>query len=70
MQANLTPEVLGIAREAFRRGIEQSVYTTYHTGQNIVWAYWMRTAFSLSQDPAVLRQALKASYPVGVRLRR
>src|SRR6476646_3864730 len=57
--ANLSPDVLGIAREAFRRGIEQSVYTTYHTGQNIVWAYWMRTAFSLSSDPAVLRQALE-----------
>ena len=46
--ANLTPEVLGIAREAFRRGIEQTVYTTYHAGQNAVWAFWMRTAFSLS----------------------
>jgi DNA-binding PucR family transcriptional regulator len=58
--ANLTPEVLGIAREAFRRGIEQTVYTTYHAGQNIVWAYWMRTAFSLSSDPAVLCQVLEA----------
>src|SRR6516162_7410252 len=58
--ANLSPEVLGIAREAFRRGIEQTVYTTYHAGQNIVWAYWMRTAFTLSSDPAVLRQALAA----------
>jgi DNA-binding PucR family transcriptional regulator len=58
--ANLTPEVLGIAREAFRRGIEQTVYTTYHAGQNVVWAYWMRTAFALSQEPAVLRQALAA----------
>src|ERR1700756_1018835 len=58
--ANLTPEVLGIAREAFRRGIEQTVYTTYHAGQNVVWAYWMRTAFALSQDPVVLRQALTA----------
>jgi DNA-binding PucR family transcriptional regulator len=58
--ANLTPEVLGIAREAFRRGIEQSVYTTYHAGQNVVWAYWMRTAFALSSDPPVLRQALAA----------
>jgi DNA-binding PucR family transcriptional regulator len=58
--ANLTPEVLGIAREAFRRGIEQTVYTTYHAGQNAVWAYWMRTAFALSADPAVLRQALEA----------
>ena len=54
------PEVLGIAREAFRRGIEQAVYTTYHAGQNAVWAYWMRTAFSLSADPAALRQALQA----------
>jgi DNA-binding PucR family transcriptional regulator len=58
--ANLTPEVLGIAREAFRRGIEQAVYTTYHAGQNAVWACWMRTAFALSQDPAALRQALEA----------
>jgi DNA-binding PucR family transcriptional regulator len=58
--ANLNPEVLGIAREAFRRGIEQTVYTTYHAGQNVVWAYWMRTAFALSQDPAALRQALEA----------
>lgn len=58
--ANLTPEVLGIAREAFRRGVDQTVYTTYHAGQNVVWAYWMRTAFALSQDPEVLRQALTA----------
>jgi DNA-binding PucR family transcriptional regulator len=55
---NLAPEVLGIAREAFRRGIEQTVYTTYHAGQNAVQAYWMRTAFTLSQDPVVLRQVL------------
>jgi len=58
--ANLTPEVLGIAREAFRRGTEQTVYTTYHAGQNVVQAYWMRTAFALSADPSVLRQALAA----------
>jgi DNA-binding PucR family transcriptional regulator len=58
--ASLSPEVLGIAREAFRRGIEQTVYTTYHAGQNVVWAYWMRTAFALSQDPAVLCQVLGA----------
>ena len=57
---SLTPAVLGIAREAFRRGIEQTVYTTYHAGQNVVQAYWMRAAFALSADPAVLRQALAA----------
>ena len=52
--ANLTPEVLGIAREAFRRGIEQTMYTTYHAGQNVVQAYWMRTAFALSADTAAV----------------
>ena len=36
MLAEPSPEVLGIAREAFRRGIEQTVYTTYHAGQNVV----------------------------------
>ncbi len=36
------------------------MYTTYHAGHNIVWACWMRTAFALSADPAVLRQALEA----------
>jgi DNA-binding PucR family transcriptional regulator len=58
--ANLTPAVLGIARETFRRGIEQTLYNTYHAGQNAVSAYWMRTAFALSADPAVLRQVLQA----------
>jgi DNA-binding PucR family transcriptional regulator len=58
--ANLTPAVLGIARETFRRGIEQTLYNTYHAGRNAVSAYWMRTAFALSADPAVLRQVLQA----------
>jgi DNA-binding PucR family transcriptional regulator len=58
--ANLAPEVLGIAREAFRRGIEQTVYTTYQAGQNVLQTWWMRTAFSLSSDPAVLLPALEA----------
>ena len=68
--ANLTPEVLGIAREAFRRGIEQSVYTTYHAGQNVVWAYWMRTAFSLSSGPGGAAPGAGGRLPVGGRLRR
>ena len=72
--ASLTPEVLGIAREAFRRGIEQSVYTTYHTGQNIIWAYWMRTAFSLSvhHDSGGLTRGRCRAIPraVGLQIRR
>jgi DNA-binding PucR family transcriptional regulator len=36
------------------------VHGLLDAGQNVVQAYWIRTAFSLSADPAVLRQALAA----------
>jgi hypothetical protein len=63
--ANLSPEVLGIAREAFRRGIEQTVYTTYHAGQNAVWAYWMRTAFPLAGHGLEVGVALEIAQWLG-----
>src|SRR3954468_4724607 len=31
---HLTPEILAIARDAVRRGLEQNIFTTYRTGQN------------------------------------
>ncbi|MFY9930133.1 MAG: hypothetical protein WAK82_19225 [Streptosporangiaceae bacterium] len=68
--ANLTPEVLGIAREAFRRGIEQSVYTTYHTGQNIVWGYWMRDHVLAVLGPGGVASGAGGRLPIGGRLRR
>lgn len=58
---NLSRAVLGIAREAFRRGVEQTVPATYHAGQNVVWAHWMRSAFAICSDPAVLAEALEAA---------
>lgn len=55
---NLTPEVLGIARDAVRRGADQILLSTYHAGQNVAWRYCMQIAFATSSDPAVLREGL------------
>jgi DNA-binding PucR family transcriptional regulator len=56
--ANLSPEVLAIARDALRRGVEDVLLPTYHAGQNLAWRYCLQIAFSLSSDPAELRDAL------------
>lgn len=55
---NLSPEVLAIARDALRRGVEDILMPTYHAGQNLAWRYCLQIAFSLSSDPAELREAL------------
>ena len=57
--ANLGPEVVGIAREAFRRGAENSLVATYHAGANVVLAELMRRIFELSSDPEVIREVLE-----------
>ncbi len=55
---NLTPEVLGIARVAVRRGEDQTLPGAYHASQNVVWRYTMQLLFSLSSDAQTLREAL------------
>jgi DNA-binding PucR family transcriptional regulator len=56
--ANLGPEVLAIARDAVRRGADQMIVSTYHSGQNVAWRYCMQLIFSMSSDTEVLREAL------------
>ncbi|WP_157187558.1 PucR family transcriptional regulator [Nocardia vinacea] len=56
--ANLSAEVVGIARDAFRRGVEQILVTAYHAGHNALWRHWMRLAFTVSSNPVVLQEAL------------
>ncbi len=56
--SNLSPEVVGIARDAFRRGIATELVPAYHAGHNALWRHWMRLAFTVSSDPAVLEEAL------------
>ncbi|WP_329407139.1 PucR family transcriptional regulator [Nocardia vinacea] len=56
--ANLSTEVVGIARDAFRRGVEQILVPAYHSGHNALWRHWMRLAFTVSSDPVALQEAL------------
>ena len=56
--ANLSPEVLAIARDAMRRGADQLLLSAYHASQNVAWRYAMQLVFSMSSDPAVLAEAL------------
>ncbi|RYF57804.1 MAG: PucR family transcriptional regulator [Comamonadaceae bacterium] len=55
---NLGSEVVGIARDAFRLGMEQELATAYHAGHHALWRHWMRLAFAVSSDPAALQEAL------------
>lgn len=62
VQANLGKEVVGIARDAFRLGMEQELTTAYHVGQHALWRHWMGLAFAASSEPAELQEALDMAY--------
>lgn len=55
---NLGPEVLNIARDLVRRGIDATTLDAYRTGQNAAWRLWMTLAFTLTTDPAELSELL------------
>lgn len=55
--SNLSPEVVGIARDAFRLGLAAELVPAYHAGHNALWRHWMRLAFAVSSDPVVLAEA-------------
>jgi DNA-binding PucR family transcriptional regulator len=55
---NLGPEVLGIARDLVRRGLDQSWLDAYRAGQNVAWRLWMAQAFTLTDDARELSELL------------
>ncbi len=55
---NLSTEVVGIARDAFRLGVAHDLAPAYHAGHTALWRNWTRLAFTASSDPATLEQAL------------
>lgn len=59
--ANLSPETLGIARDAIRRGLDESAVDAYRIGQHVAWRFWMQIAFGLTSDPDELRELLDVS---------
>lgn len=61
VSSHLSPEVVGIARDAFRRGLAAELAPAYHAGQNALWRHWMRLAFTVSSEPVVLQEALDAA---------
>ncbi|MDO9409957.1 MAG: PucR family transcriptional regulator [Patulibacter sp.] len=55
---NLGPEVVNVARDMVRRGIDAVTLDAYRTGQNAAWRLWMALAFRLSTDPDELSELL------------
>jgi DNA-binding PucR family transcriptional regulator len=56
--ANLSPQVLDLARDIVRRGLDDTTLNIYRIGQNVAWRAWMSRAFTLTDDPDELRELL------------
>ncbi|MEU6375419.1 helix-turn-helix domain-containing protein [Streptomyces sp. NPDC046909] len=57
----LGPEVLEVARELVRRGLDDRALNSYRTSQNVAWRLWMDICFALSTDSAELQGLLEVS---------
>lgn len=55
---NLSPQVLDLARDVVRRGLDDTSLNSYRVGQNVAWRLWMQLAFTLTSDPDELRELL------------
>jgi DNA-binding PucR family transcriptional regulator len=58
VEPNLTSQIVGIARDGYRWGEEDTFRASYHAGQQVMWSIWMKIAFSLCDEPDVLLPAL------------
>ncbi|HEY4896637.1 MAG TPA: helix-turn-helix domain-containing protein [Solirubrobacteraceae bacterium] len=56
--ANLSPDVLDLARDIVRRGLDDTTLNIYRIGQNVAWRAWMALAFTLTDDPVELAELL------------
>ncbi len=56
--ANLSPEVVDLARDIVRRGLDDTTLNVYRIGQNVAWRGWMTRAFTLTDDPGELAELL------------
>jgi DNA-binding PucR family transcriptional regulator len=60
--AEVTPtlgaEMLAIARDLVRRGLDDATLDAFRAGQNIVWRRWMGISFGLTDDPHELAELL------------
>lgn len=58
---NLSPDVLDLARDIVRRGLDDTTLNVYRIGQNVAWRAWMARAFALTDDPNELRELLEVT---------
>ncbi|MDF0530106.1 PucR family transcriptional regulator [Tsukamurella sp. 8F] len=56
--ANVGAEPLAIARDIVRRGLDERALDAYRVGQTVALRFWIQIAFSLTDDPAELRELL------------
>jgi DNA-binding PucR family transcriptional regulator len=61
VEPDLSPDLLGVARDFVRRGYDQNALHAYRIGQNVGWQRWMGLAFELTADPDELREFLDIS---------
>jgi DNA-binding PucR family transcriptional regulator len=59
--ANLGPQVLSVARDLVRRGLDADALHGYRIGQNVAWRRWMALCFELTADPEELQELLDVS---------
>ncbi|HEV7162680.1 MAG TPA: helix-turn-helix domain-containing protein [Solirubrobacteraceae bacterium] len=59
--ANLSPQVLDLARDIVRRGLDDTTLNVYRIGQNVAWSAWMQQAFTLTDDPSELHELLEVT---------
>lgn len=55
------PEMLGLARDLVRRGLDTRALEPFRAGQNRAWQAWMEIAFALTDDPLELQELLRVS---------
>jgi DNA-binding PucR family transcriptional regulator len=55
---NVGPEMLAVARDLVRRGLDDTTLEAFRLGQNVVWRRWMGIAFTLTGDPQELAELL------------
>lgn len=61
VQPYVAADMLDMARELARRGQAELLMNIARSTQNAAWELWMKMAFSLTQDPAVLEAFLEVS---------
>ncbi len=57
----VSADMVDTARELARRGLSELLMNVARSTQNAAWDLWMKMAFSLTQDPAVLEEFLQVS---------